>query len=271
MRLKAAGFALVLTLFLSCLGVPPPPSGLAELVDLPDSLPRGAAAARSFEDEGDAAWAQRDTVGMPEAARLAYWKAAAADPEQDSSYWKAARASSLVGRRARGKEARADAFERGLHTAQLLLDRRPDLPEAHYYLATNLGLLARERPSRGHEAVKEMIQHLEEVAQTAPELEEGGAERALALVYLRAPGWPTSVGDLEAGLRHALRSVEQAPAYPGNQLALAEAWEANGDWDQARTVLDHASTLIEAGSWNRSERITFLNDAELVARKLVRR
>lgn len=271
MRRNAVGWALLLSLCLSCLGVPPAPSGLAALVDLPDSLPRGPVASLEFEAEGDAAWARRDTAGMAEAARLAYWKAASADPERDTAYWKAARASSLVGRQARDKEARADAFERGLQTTQLLLDRRPDLPEAHYYFATNLGLLARERPSRGHEAVKEMIPHLERVASDAPELEQGGAERALALVYLRAPGWPTSVGNPETGLQHALRSIEQAPDYPGNHVALAEAWEANEDRERAQAALNRAAELIETGVWTRSERVTFLDDAESVARKLARR
>lgn len=267
---RTAAPLVVVLLGLSCLGVPLPPAGLEELVDLPEALPRGAAAAAAFEADGDRAWDARDDDGMAEAARLAYWKAVAADPGHEAAYWKAARASALVGQLAEGKDSRADAFERGLRTAQLLLAERPELPEARYYYAINLGLLARERASRGHEAVKEMLPHLEAVAAERPDLEQAGARRALALVYLRAPGWPTSVGDEEAGLENARQAVEHSPGHPGNHLALAEALEAVGEPEGARQALDRAAELAAtSGGWTRWELHSFRQDADRLARKLL--
>ncbi|MEE8386660.1 MAG: tetratricopeptide repeat protein, partial [Dehalococcoidia bacterium] len=245
----------------ACLGVPAPPTGLEELVDLPDSLPRGPAAARKLLDEGDAAWTRRDDPGMPEAARRAYWHAIAADPQQPEGYWKAARASVLVGQLLEGKEARGDAFLRGLRTTQLLLAREDELAQAHYYYALNLGLLARERPTRGHEAVKEMLPHLERAIELAPQLDRGGAYRTLAMVYLRAPGWPTSVGDEEAGLEYATLAVEKAPDHPGNHLALAEALIAMGDKPRARTEVERARELAAQPRWTQRERNLFLEQA----------
>lgn len=252
----------------ACLGVPAPPTGLEELVDLPDSLPRGPAAARKLLDEGDAAWNRRDDPGMPEAARRAYWHAIAADPQQPEGYWKAARASILVGQLLEGKEARGDAFLRGLRTTQLLLAREDELAQAHYYYALNLGLLAKERPTRGHEAVKEMLPHLERAIELAPQLDRAGAYRTLAMVYLRAPGWPTSVGDEEAGLEYATLAVEKAPDYPGNHLALAEAWIAMGDGSKARTEIERARELAAQPDWTRRERDDFLEQAASLAGQL---
>ncbi len=252
----------------ACLGVPAPPIGLEELLDLPDSHPRGPAAARRFLHEGDAAWERRDDPGMPEAARQAYWHAIAAEPRQPDGYWKAARASILVGRLLEGKEARGDAFLRGLRTTQLLLAREDEIAEAHYYYALNLGLLAKERPSRGHEAVKEMLPHLERALELAPQLDRAGGYRTLALVYLRAPGWPTSVGDEEAGLEYATLAVEKAPDYPGNHLALAEAWIAMGDKPRAHTEVERARELAAQPRWTQRERNDFFEQATSLAERL---
>lgn len=245
----------------ACLGVPAPPTGLEELVDLPQSLPRGPVAARRFLQEGDAAWERRDDPGMADAARLAYWHAIAADPQQPDGYWKAARASILVGRLLKGKEARGDAFRRGLRTAQLLLAREDGIAQAHYYYALNLGLLAKEHPTRGHEAVKEMLPHLQKAIELAPQLDRAGGYRTLALVYLRAPGWPASVGDEEAGLEYSLLAVEKAPDYPGNHLALAEAWIAMGDRPKAHTEIERARDLAAQPLWTERERDEFLDQA----------
>jgi len=251
----------------ACLGVPRPPAGLEELVDLPDSHPRGRAAARRLLHEGDAAWDRRDDPGMPEAARQSYWHAIAADPQQPDGYWKAARASVLVGQLLEGKEARGDAFLRGLRTTQLLLARDDEVAQAHYYYALNLGLLAKERPTRGHEAVKEMLPHLERAIELAPQLDRAGGYRTLALVYLRAPGWPASVGDDEAGLEYATLAVGNAPGYPGNHLALAEALIATGDRPKAHTEVERARELAAQPRWTHRERNDFLEQATSLAEK----
>lgn len=248
-----------------CLGVPAPPTGLEDLVDLPESVPGGPAAALRYLQEGDAAWERRETPGMPDAARRAYWHAMVADPQQPDSYWKAARASILVGLLLQGKEARGEAFLHGLRTTRLLLAREDEIAQAHYYYALNLGLLAKERPSRGHEAVKEMLPHLKKTFELAPQLDRAGAYRTLALVYLRAPGWPASVGDEEAGLEYATLAVENAPDYPGNHLALAEAWIATGNRRKAQTEVERARELTAQSHWSLRERADFSEHAASLA------
>jgi tetratricopeptide (TPR) repeat protein len=199
---------------------------------------------------------------------VGYWHAVAADPRRPAGYWKAARACVLVGQLREGKEARADTFVRGLRTTQLLLEQDDSVAEGHYYYALNLGLLAKERTSRGHEAVKEMLPHLEKAAELDPDLDEAGAFRTLALVYLRAPGWPTSVGDEEAGLDYARLAVEQSSGHPGNHLALAEALLANGERDEARAALARARQLAADTSWTRFDGEEFQQQAASLEKKL---
>ena len=252
----------------ACLGVPPPPAGLHELVDLPESLPKGPAAASRFLAEADVAWQRRDDPAEVETALQGYWRAVAADPREPAGYWKAARACVLLGQLQEGKEKRAETFLRGLRTTQLLLERDDSVAEAHYYYALNLGLLAQERPTRGHEAVKEMLPHLERTAQLDPDLDGAGAYRTMALVYLRAPGWPTSVGDEAAGLDYARRAVERFAGHPGNRLALAEALQANGKRDRARAELDKARELAAGQDWTGFEREDFGLQAAALEKQL---
>jgi hypothetical protein len=119
--------------------------------------------------------------------------------------------------------------------AQLCRERDQDSSECAYLLALAVGVQARERRSTGVEGLKIMVELLTDVAQRDPRLDHAGPHRVLALVYLRAPGWPTGPGDPDAGLEHARHAVELEPQYPPNQLSLAEALEATG---QAEASLD---------------------------------
>ena len=259
----------VVLLAAGCAGVPPPPQTLEDLLG-PEvsSTPPDPDAARSYLQSGDADWAGREVITSVESARLAYWRAALSDPDLLEAYWKAARASILLGEEATKKLERVDAFRQGLQIARLAIDRDASLPEPHYYYALNLGLLAREHPSRGTASIREMIPHLETAAEADPGLDHGGPLRTLALVYLRAPGWPVSVGDEKASLDYAHQAVEEAPDYPGNHLALAEALHAGGEKDGCRDALAKARRLISSGPWSDRERRGFQEEAESLDCKL---
>lgn len=253
----------------ACAPVPPPPADLLQVVDVNGfSTRRDEAAARELMAAADRAWEGRDDPERLAAAFRDYGRAAVADPDLYDAYWKAARAASLLGRRTGKGPERAAIFERGSGIARLGMAVDPDRPEARYYFATTLGLWARERRSIGLASVKEMVPHLEQVAAEAPGLEEGGASRALALLYLRAPEWPTSIGDVDLALEWAERAVDEGPEHPGNFLALAEAEEAAGDDAAAGDALDRAAALAAAERWSPREREEFLADIEELRGKL---
>jgi len=250
-----------------CRNVPPAATGVLEVADLGGAPPGDPAAAPGLLDEGDRAWEARSETGRLEAARLAYWQAAAADPDLYDPYWKAARASWVLGDRLAEAPARADAFERGARTAQLGIGVESGRVEAHYYYAINLGLLGRERPSMGIAAVQEMIPHLEAAIDADPAFDRAGPLRILAIVYLRAPGWPVGIGDLEAGLEHARRAVDQDPDYPYNQFVLAEALVEDGRRRPAREAFALGEELVRTGSWREDEREGFEAEAARLRRR----
>jgi hypothetical protein len=88
-----------------------------------------------------------------------------------------------------------------------------------------------------------MVEALERAATVEPALDAGGPDRVLALVRLRAPGWPLGPGDAEAGLASAARAVALAPEHPPNQLALAEALARNGRPREAAAAYERALAL----------------------------
>ena len=80
---------------------------------------------------------------------------------------------------------------------------------------------------------------------TEPTLEHGGPDCALALLYLRAPGWPTGPGDPDRGLEQRERQLH-GPDYPPNQLALGEALVATEDHNGGRKAYERALALARA-------------------------
>lgn len=159
---------------------------------------------------------------------------------------------------ARRTETDHDAGTRGALVAAAIDEgrrceaRAPGHPECEYGLALALGLQARERPSTAADGLKRMIERLRRAQAAAAGLDSGGPSRVLALVLLRAPGWPLGPGDPEAALAEARKAVALFPDYPPNQLALAEAFLATGAEQAghvaARHALDRARQLEAEGN-----------------------
>jgi hypothetical protein len=82
-----------------------------------------------------------------------------------------------------------------VQTCQWCTRRAPDNPECEYRLALALGQHAREHPSSARDGLARMVALLTRLAEHAPDLDEAGPDRVLALVLLRAPGWPAGPGD----------------------------------------------------------------------------
>lgn len=122
----------------------------------------------------------------------------------------------------------------------------PATPACDYALAIALGVQAREHPSTMREGLAVMSAMLRRVSATEPGLDRAGPDRVLALLLLRAPGWPLGPGDSEEALEAARRAVAAFPDYAPNQLALAEALVANGEEEAGRDAARRALALAEA-------------------------
>lgn len=142
---------------------------------------------------------------------------------------------------------RANVAEEGIAACRAIIRDQPRSAEAHYYLAMNLGQLARTKLLGALRLVSEMEQEFKTVRNLNPALDFAGPDRCLGLLYLDAPGWPASIGSQTKARTHLLRAAELAPRYPENRLCLLEAalrW--NDRKLSAREVKEVAALLPEA-------------------------
>ncbi len=211
----------------------------------------GGRSAAELVRAADAAWSRRGDPSQAEAAQALYLDAAAADERRADALLGAMRAMSFRIEREKDAALRSRLAQDEVQLGQWCQRRAPADAACDYRLAIALGQQARERASTGKDALGKMVELLRKAIAAAPSLDSGGPHRLLALVFLRAPGWPVGPGDPEAGLAEAREAVRLFPAAPENQLALAEALGKTGSSDEARAAyrraLDLATSAAEAG------------------------
>ena len=183
-----------------------------------------------------------DMAAVGRAQRL-FLEAARVDGAPVRAFLGAARATAwLVEHEADGRRREELATE-GVQIGQWCSRLYPSDPECTYRLALAVGQQARERPSTATDGLDVMVDLLNQVIAVAPELDFAGGQRVLALVLVRAPGWPTGPGDPEYALEFAEAAVEAFPDYPPNQLVMGEALLENGRTDAARQRLEQGVEL----------------------------
>ncbi len=155
-----------------------------------------------------------------------------------------------------------------VQAGQWCLRREPASAPCSFWLAVALGLQARDRPTTVEDGLKRMAQLLRDTAREAPLLDEAGPDRVLALLLVRAPGWPIGPGDSEEALVHARRAVELRPSYPPNQLALGEVLLRNDDKVKGREAVLRAIELTGDAAWTtHPDRPSWVTDGQaLLAR-----
>lgn len=138
---------------------------------------------------------------------------------------------------------RAKLAEQGISACRHAIRLRPGSAAAHHYLAMNLGQLARTKTLGALKLVTEMESEFKAARQLDEHLDHAGPDRSLGLLYLLAPGWPTSIGSRAKARQHLRRAVELAPEYPENRLVLAEACLRWGDRSGAKRELKELESL----------------------------
>lgn len=132
---------------------------------------------------------------------------------------------------------RARIAQLGIEIAQGILLQDPTSAGAHYYLALNLGQLARTRSLTALKLVSRMETSLLTARSLDETFDHAGPDRTLGILYQDAPGWPTSIGSRGKARKHLERALHLNPTYPGNRLAWVEALTAWRDRSNALTEL----------------------------------
>lgn len=145
-----------------------------------------------------------------------------ADTNQSTAAWQLARATFDLAEVVPEKPQREELALEGIAACRQAISRDHRQAGTHYYLAMNLGQLARCRPLSGLKLVYQMRDAFERARELDEQFDFAGPDRNLGLLYREAPGWPASLGDRRRARRHLERAVELVPDHPANRLHLAE-------------------------------------------------
>lgn len=207
------------------------------------SLPLSAQPNTEFRDRAKKAYS---------AAREAF----TAKPGSFEAAWQLARACFDLAEFAQSDSERATLAHEGIDAAQLAVDLKADSPAGHFYLAMNKGQLARTKSLGALRLVKEMEQLFSRAAELNAKFEYAGADRSLGILYLEAPGWPTSIGNKSKARTHLKRALELVPDNPENHLCYMEAlvqWEDRKELREAmrryKTILSEAESKYVGENW----------------------
>ena len=124
---------------------------------------------------------------------------------------------------------RAKLANEGIAVCKAALERDPKLAPAQYYLALNLGQLARTKSIGALRLVSQMESALKQSIRLDPEVDFAGPHRSLGLLYRDAPGWPASIGSRSKARQHLQKAVELRADFPENWLCLLESYLQWGD------------------------------------------
>ena len=197
--------------------------------------------------EFDSATAERNwelqTIESVTAAATAYRRAAGGEPQRTDLWVRFIQFESWLADHLVDRSARRDAAAAATEGSQWCLQYSPADIGCRYWQAVAIGVQAREKKSTGLDALPRMIELLEAVAAEDPAYDRAGAFRVQALVYLRAPEWPTGLGDAEEGLDRAERAIAVDDGYAPNWLALGEALQAVEELDEARNAYRKAEKI----------------------------
>jgi tetratricopeptide (TPR) repeat protein len=225
--------------------------------------PTGTVPANALLQEAAEEYAKRPDPAAVRRAEGLCLAAAQADESKAAGLVCAIQAKSWLADREQDVKLRTDLAVSAVQAGQWCLRREPASVPCKFWQAVALGLQARDRPTTVEDGLKRMVQLLREATVEAPLFEDAGPERVLAILLVRAPGWPIGPGDDEEALVHARRAVELRPGYPPNQLALGEVLLKNGQKAQGRAALLRAVELAGGPPWSADPDVaTWVADAQ---------
>jgi hypothetical protein len=160
---------------------------------------------------------------------------------------------------ARTDNQREEVATRGIDAARAAARLQDTNASAHYWLAMNLGQLARTRTLGALKLVREMEAEFLRARALDPRVDYAGPDRSLGFLYRDTPGWPTSIGSKRKARMHFEAAVRHHPEFPDNQLGLAESLL---EWDEMESfraqlgvtegVLTRARDRFKGAAWDQS-------------------
>lgn len=165
------------------------------------------------------------------------------NPNNPTNAWQFGRAAFDFAEFATNNSQRAELANLGIAACRPLALQQPKLAAGHYYLAMNLGQLARTKFIGALALVAQMEPEFKTAGALDPQFDHAGPKRNLGLLYRDAPGWPVSIGNPSKSRSLLKQAVKLAPDFPENYLHLIEAYLKWKEPDDAQKTL-HALDVI---------------------------
>ena len=243
------GFAMVMSAAVVSGGCHPAPAPTSVATMKAEDLPSDPAELAKRADELSQA---HNRVSL-ENAMVVCDRILAMKPEPKAAYaanWMGARAAFYLADEAEGDNDRRAYFgRRGMGYADRAIALDGKSVEGLYYRALDRGYLASTKTIGALDMVGDIAKDAKAAMAADEKFDHGGPLRVLGALLVKAPGWPTSVGDKEEGLDDLKKSVEVAPDHPLNRLYYGEALIENGKKPDAVTELEESLKLVQAPAW----------------------
>lgn len=124
----------------------------------------------------------------------------------------------------------------------------PDRVEGHYYYAIHLGLRAMDATVGALTMVPKVEAAAKKAVEIDPSYDDAGPLRLLGMLYVKAPSWPASIGDIDEGLK-LLERATQISSFPLNRLFLGEALIEAGREPEGIQTLRAVLRVPRQGRW----------------------
>ncbi|NLH48946.1 MAG: hypothetical protein GX444_10125 [Myxococcales bacterium] len=144
---------------------------------------------------------------------------------------------------------RRQLAETGYRYALAALAKNDKPAEYHFIAGALLGMQMELALVPKLSDLKTVYDHLSRAIELDVSFEQGAPLRALGMLLIRAPAWPTGVGDPETGLEHLTRAAGLFPSFPANCLYLAEGYLALDRPADAAAPLQKARDLLAKEDW----------------------
>lgn len=112
--------------------------------------------------------------------------------------------------------------------------------------AEALGLRARQRGAGAAMLLKAIYTHAKAAVDLDPNYQEGAARRLLAMILVKAPGWPQGPGDYDGGVKMLEDYIAQYPRVAEGYIHLADAFLDAHRLRDAQAMLARARPLLGA-------------------------
>ncbi len=219
------------------------------------------AAAQLLMQAAETAFARRPDLAQVREAEQLWLRAAVTDATNAEPIVGAVRAQVWLAENDTDQQRRRDTATESVSTAQWCSRREPANPTCSYWLALAVGVQANQRRATANDGLQVMVRALHAAIERDERTDHAGPHRVLALVLVRAPGWPTGPGDPDTGLVHAEQAVSLFPDFPPNWLTLGEALH---ETDQPQRSLEAYRCALEAarGQLDHPDAVVWIQGAE---------